>query len=997
MVYDDQSELFAALVLPRVGRFHLQGMNNGTPVFGIDVLSHGAIAPIMRQLNAQRRDAFFTLAAHTVSSSRKAQPTIQALRAFWLDIDVGKTDTAVATQLEAIAAVQRLSDKLGIPAPSVIVSSGSGLHVYWGLDIELDYQTWTAYARNFKDAVTAAEPAIAADTSTWALATTVLRWPGTYNYKGGQARPVEILGGSFQRCALATFRAFAPTPEQFEAATQKLSAAHFVVPPDRQTPFDKRTRPAAATMEAHCPAVREYIRQESEGLARYPLWMTAMRLAAYTAEMVDTAHRWAAGPNYNQQSVDIKFFHFVEQRRAEGEKEQGPPRCDAFCKLLGFENNRPALCSGCPLFGKNSSPAHVSKLPPIPRMSNKAIAEVDDVPGLLAQSADVPDMLTGANGFNTPFRIITRDPSSAQQDEAAGQLHFTLTPGNTTTQNTAPNSGALLSTPFWFVSALTGDVNRGDIYYGYKLDPVGAPVRIGLRARDLAYNKTARTALAGQSIRVLVPDNREGWEVLDRYISDVTRAVQLYVRRPIEQLGWQPDTSRGPNFAAAGVIVDRHGFTPYEPIGSLADRPEVVARGNSTDAIAALQAFHRVATPLTQILTLASFASPLARLSGAPGILVSVYGKTGIGKSAFLGYLADIWASRSVTLPSGKSTVKGLELLRTNAGSLMFSYEETGSRGADSAFALAFGVTDATNRASVDVVSGRTRKVMPMPTDGYVLSASNSSVLEAAGRAGLTAEREAAMARIVEFEHDGPMFELTPGDEARIAMRENCGMVGLIYAKYVVDNYAAIQKRIKYHFQRISANSSGGDRRFVFSWYAVTMAAAEILSEQGLIDYRDADKSYTSLDALLRHYAKFDEARKATLEVNARSVLSQMVSELAGFEAVFAPPNGATPPTCTQTPAVGRATKVHLMNQIAGGQHAIIPVKVIVDTLREKFGDRSGQGYVEIMRKAIDQGLVDAGTNPLTRRRDNSAPMTFLHSMSPYGLTPPVECVRVKF
>lgn len=985
MVFDDQSDLFASLILPRFGRFVVQGFDGDKPRSTLSVTAHKEIAPLMRANLARNWDCYFTLSAHLPNTHGKTQPTVQYLRALWLDIDVGKTDTAVQSQLEALAEVQRLTIELCIPDPSVIVSSGGGLHVYWALDTELTHTEWTAYARNFKAAVQAVAPKLCADMSTWTVSTSVLRWPGTLNFKRATPRPVEILGGSFQRCALLKdFNWMRPTAEQLAAAPQRLTNANIAPKPGEETPFDKRPRISRKLMEASCPAVREYIRQESETGTHYDLWFAAIRLAAYTTEMLDAANHWSQGPKYEPADVEQKFLHVVNMRRSEGKGEQGPTTCDTLCQQLGYGQRREELCAGCPLFGKNSSPAHLSRVAPLPKIASKAVADVDGAPTLLNDGAEIPRLITGADGFDTIFVLIDKGL------HGEGQLHYKYTD-----DKGSPQSGALLDAPFWFVGSISGG-EKGLLYFGYRLGVDGRPTRIVVRARELASSRTARAALKGIGVEVLVGDTREGWDVLQKYLRGIIEYVRLNHRDPTEQLGWQAGPNR--SMAIGGIVVDKHGFQPYEPVGTLAERPDVLVRGSSVEAIAALQQFHRAATPLTQVLVLTSFASPLANMAGSPGILISVYGRSGIGKTAVLRFLTDIWASRNVALPSGRSTVKGLESLRTTAGSLMFAYEETGARGGEGAFNLAFGVTDATNRAAVDVTTGRNRRVMPMPTDGYVLSASNSSVIEAAGRAGLTAEREAALARVIEFRHEDYMFELVPGDEARALMEANQGMVGLVYAKYLIDNYDAVKARLVYHFKRISAQASDGTRRFVFHWYAAAMTAAEILTSQGLLNYADEDGTLSSLEHALRGYVAQDAARKNAMQVNARDVLSQLVTELTGYEAVFAAPTApGVPPQCQQTPQPGRPVKMHVYRQSTGGQRVIIPVKVIVDTLRDKFGERSGQGFAEIMRRGIEQGVVEAATNGRSHRPDPSKAKTFYHSMSPYGISPPVECVQVKF
>jgi hypothetical protein len=142
-------------------------------------------------------DAYFACAEYETPTNRTAANTSGAF-AFWMDIDCGedkaKADKGYLTENDALAAVKKFSKDAGLPELTYIVSSGGGLHVYWVLDTVVDRNTWQAYATKLK-ALTKVLVLLADDSRTSDIAS-VLRVPGTLNYKYDPPRPVTLLEAS---------------------------------------------------------------------------------------------------------------------------------------------------------------------------------------------------------------------------------------------------------------------------------------------------------------------------------------------------------------------------------------------------------------------------------------------------------------------------------------------------------------------------------------------------------------------------------------------------------------------------------------------------------------------------------------------------------------------------------------------------------------------------------------------------------------------------------
>ncbi len=179
---------------PRTGSFRNQSVAD----------RDSAIRLAQEHLN-KKEDVYFACAEYTSSESRKESNAAGAY-AFWLDIDCGEDKAASGKGYPTIEdgkmALDAFCRKAGLPPPTHIVISGNGLHVYWIFTERLDAQLWKALATKFKELAKLLE--FRADPSRTADIASVLRVPGTLNYKYSPPRPVETIYSSNEFIKLKT-------------------------------------------------------------------------------------------------------------------------------------------------------------------------------------------------------------------------------------------------------------------------------------------------------------------------------------------------------------------------------------------------------------------------------------------------------------------------------------------------------------------------------------------------------------------------------------------------------------------------------------------------------------------------------------------------------------------------------------------------------------------------------------------------------------------------
>lgn len=247
-------------------------------------------------------DAYFACAVYINADSRKASNAAGAY-AYWMDIDCGEAKAASGkgylTEADALVAVTKFCDDAGLPMPTHIVSSGSGLHIYWVLDSVTDRETWQTHAGKLK-ALTKALGFLADDSRTSDIAS-VLRIPGTLNFKYEPPKPVTLLQATDtfiqQSVMLAAIenavRKLCPQPAKtLRAPSPKIRQATSSDDADRSNdgPLDiERIASALTTQEPDC----EEIIWTLQRLA--PLARAAVKYPALEAEIRALAISWSSG------------------------------------------------------------------------------------------------------------------------------------------------------------------------------------------------------------------------------------------------------------------------------------------------------------------------------------------------------------------------------------------------------------------------------------------------------------------------------------------------------------------------------------------------------------------------------------------------------------------------------------------------------------------------------------------------------------------------------
>lgn len=350
------TEDFLHAILPAKGWYYAGetiALDNGRQAFrNSPYQSIADLAAYLQGISAGGGDAYFAMASykersyydHTRQKTRtRTAENAYFSRAFWFDIDCG-ADQPYASKQAGIQALKKFLSDTGLPAPTHVVDSGGGLHVYWATDTDFPKQKWQQIAERLKRLAIAAE--FKADYKCTADIARVLRPAGTLNTKYESPREVKALGSPRPPVGAKPFlTALLHACEQFEVSAKStpsndsrpewLRDGEYAsdLTPDAFQQGVGYTPPDAELMASKCQMLGRM--RETKGADQtYLEWFYSLTLLEKSQQGESICHEWSQGyEHYDPADCDSKI---VEVR-------EGKP---VLCETV--RNDLPEVCEGCP-------------------------------------------------------------------------------------------------------------------------------------------------------------------------------------------------------------------------------------------------------------------------------------------------------------------------------------------------------------------------------------------------------------------------------------------------------------------------------------------------------------------------------------------------------------------------------------------------------------------------------------------------------------------------
>ena len=293
----------------------------------------------INKINNQRKDVWFGTGSFKDDSSRK-KSNVKSKKALYLDLDCGP-DKDFVDQKDAVVQLNGFVKASGIPAPSLLISSGYGVHAYFTFKDYMPLSQWEALAIGLRRKCD--EHGFKADGVVTSDAARILRIPGTYNWKDPKhPKQCRILGadrGDVDVDAMTKALAMPEAP-----ALKIVSATGALVDPgDLLLASKEFVKPKAEKIFAKCPTMRHRLETGGKDDSE-PMWGNALHILTYAEDGEDYIHSISdKHGGYTPNATERKFA--TKQGSA-----KGPTGCDKFALISGNK------CNECPLYGHVKNP-----------------------------------------------------------------------------------------------------------------------------------------------------------------------------------------------------------------------------------------------------------------------------------------------------------------------------------------------------------------------------------------------------------------------------------------------------------------------------------------------------------------------------------------------------------------------------------------------------------------------------------------------------------------
>lgn len=771
-----------------------------------------------------------------------------SIKAFWLDLDVKADPKAYATQAEAGAELRRFCEAMGLPRP-LVTSSGGGLHVYWPLTEELEPSKWAHYATILKQLTESW--GLKADASRTADRASVLRPVGTHNWKTGTPRTVQVVVSGDPQDTTQFLSRLAYLAETVDLPPVRLpTASHQNAMPLAGTPLagtplvgvdiDALNEEAASGAGYELADPRKVVSKcqqlawqaSNQGLVAEPLWYAMIGCLRHAKDGVKAIHFMSKlSPTYDAYTTDMKI-----QQHTDGGFP--PTRCAT------FEQHNPGGCDGCPFKGKISTPLQTTReltqvAPPVVQLSTATGTVSVALPPPPEPFKRVVNPMTGTariamtigdkDGNEQDIVLYEYDlyPSRLIYDERESRY-------NVVVHRWLPKDG-------W----KEFDIPTGKLYDRKQLSVTLGDIGV---LPDLAHVEDLVQYMIG-------------------YIRDLQKAAAastIYA-----QLGWRPEMDK---FVLPDRVITATGTEPVAVSKNIVNTLSWQERRGDLETWKKIVAiYERPGMEAHQFGFGVGFASPLFVHTNFSGMIVSMIGERGAGKSSaalsansIWGHPKMGWADREND--TARAFVQKLGVLNN----LPATYDEHTNLDGDMVSDLCYMVSKGQGRQRLQQNGSAAENhgnwnLMMLMTGNRSLNARLASA---------KADSSAEAARVFEYEVPANTLRKAEADSAwgpGGALYDNFGLAAEPYIHHLLANQDWAKDRVRHWVREVDrlAQVTSGER-FWSAGVACVLTGFELANQCGLTN--------CDIDRLLAFAVRVIKGMRLEVEENTRSPVG-MISE----------------------------------------------------------------------------------------------------------------------
>ena len=868
------------------------GRVGGFQHFGFDNIERACEKA--QELEASGRDAYFACSqygqvifSHDANGKPKMRVADNVVRAkaMWLDLDV-EAGSAVKypTKQAALDDLVRFVKTVSLPRPTV-VDSGYGLHVYWALKTSLPPDRWLLASGFLKAA--AAHLGLRADPTRTSDIASVLRVPGTSNFKRGGAKKVGIVGG------------LQPEHSQTEVcgALQKFCGANGLQPVTRHnnvlalpgTPhlvganesllaaslgggIVKQFDPVDIVgIASRCAQVKEIY--ETGGNVPEPLWYAGIGLACYSADPDTMIHELSNGyAGYNPAEVERKAAQWKAQ-------VSGPPTCATFYSA------NPTGCDGCPHRGKINSPATLAKevappppmptiptCPPPPPVTAAAIssfssveleAVMDDTGIVLGYVAACPH---GFRRTKSGVEFMKKATKPDEEDKWVPLGAMDFFPINTYRDEV--NQLEMIK-----VAVLQARTDRDDAGEWKFVDMPSSSLADGTFTKYF-YN----LGLYPWTMTMTSPAGR----YLVSYISELKKTIHTANLR--QQMGWMDDdqtfvTGESTYHADGSVGRTLPNDSVKYSIGDYASKGTLAAWQAAFD-VYALPGLERHA-----FAAMAAFAAPIFRFTNYSGVIMSLIGSSAAGKTTIQQVINAAWGHPENTMLVLRDSPKAQMRRMALANHLPICVNEGTSISPEQMSTTAYAVSE--GRYGRGLRQNRQEMSDALTWETISIWSSNRSLRNI--MAETSGDTTAQGLRMLEFTVPSGTLDKAVADSAFRPLRENYGHAGPIFARHIIQHRDTIKDEVRDAIVELDRDfGTGSQERYWIALVASVVVANKHAVKLGLSKIKTSTLVKTAMDILGVNRETIVASRQGATDTLSRF----MAQNISAFTVTHTPANG---------------------------------------------------------------------------------------------------------
>ena len=787
----------------------------------------------------------------------RIESNINSFQSLWMDIDIKPGVHTTIT--EASSALAQFCKLTGWPIPT-IVSSGTGLHFYWPLTTPIDVSTWRSYWPHL--IAVAKHTGLKLDVAASNKATQVMRPPGSTHRKDpANPRTVKVVRAADPADFTALFdklkayvtahslplvQAHTPTANTFGAMMQ---AAGFTYTP----PVTDRD---PMKVIKGCAQIRRSIHEQRTE--------PEFRAVISTLMVLPHGRKLVHGLGKHQVLYD---YDDVERKIDSLPVPPLPYTCDSFDSLT------PGICDTCPHRGKIGSPVTLGnkveavELPaPDTPAETSTPATTSRLAGLVQPAAAMAEppvtIETQAGAYKTDANGCWMIPP-AEADEPAIQL---------------------CQQPVWALKHLyrvNEDGNR-EHYYLFRIETAPGKNNDVLISGEAAHSETPYREFTRYGVVIPKAANFQKFgNFMRAHLSNLVKQEPTEI---FATLGWQPSGDFVTGVYNVPVVGQPYSSTNGKEATDTANNNGMKPTGDYAKWREAMDVFNTREQMHAQLCIGTAYAAPLFKFIGIDGLLLSLHGHSGIGKSAIQDAVASVWGDPSSLMSKAPATSIGesqVSVMR-HIGmmkSLPVLLEELTNLKPEFMSDFIHGLCSGKEKSRLKPgARGEYNRTKGLTWSTAFLSSSNEAIADklAEGKGEHIAERY----RLFELT-DLPLLRtganFIPDSQKLRGLKENYGHAGLTYARWMQANIDKIPGWIEAKIAWITqATKSISEERFWVQGMAAWLVGLELAHDAGLHSFdMDSLHEYVVEQFEIQRYGIRDS--KTSTETNFAEMINDML------------------------------------------------------------------------------------------------------------------------